>query len=440
MVSALATITQPRGSRADADAMTVDTETAITHSRTWTPRIAAQLTVLAAAAFTYVTAEILPVGALSAIARDLHVSLVAVGTLLTWYALVAALTTVPLVRWTAHWPRRQTLVLSLTCLTASQLISALAPDFAVLAAGRVLCAITHGLLWSVIAPIATRLVPPSHAGRATTSIYLGTSLALVVGSPLTAAMSLMWGWRLAVVCVTVAAAIVTVAARMMLPEMVLTEDQLAHVGPRSRHHRNGRLITVSVLAMVAVTGHFVSYTFIVVIIRNVVGVHGPNLAWLLAAYGFAGLLAVPLVARLLDRRPRGAITFCMAGLTAAFVVLTALALGGRATALTALVGTGAIVLWGAMATAVSPMLQSAAMRNGADDPDGASGLYVTAFQVGIMAGSLAGGLLYERSGAAMLTASAGLMGVALAGIAANRRLFDVAQASSPDSQLSRSAA
>src|ERR1700739_2601359 len=197
-------------------------ETATTAARTWTPRIAAQLAVLAAAAFIYVTAEILPVGAVSAIARDLQVSLVVVGTLLTWYALVAALTTVPLVRWTAHWPRRRTLVMSLTCLTVSQLISALAPNFAVLAAGRVLCAITHGVLWSVIAPIATRLVPPSHAGRPTTSIYLGTSLALVVGSPLTAAMSLMWGWRLAVVCVTVAAAIVTVAARILLPGMGLT--------------------------------------------------------------------------------------------------------------------------------------------------------------------------------------------------------------------------
>jgi len=408
-------------------------ETATAAARTWTPRIAAQLAVLAAAAFTYVTAEILPVGALPAIARNLQVSLFLVGTLLSWYALVAALTTVPLVRWTAHWPRRRALVISLTCLTASQLISALAPNFAVLAAGRVLCAITHGLLWSVIAPIATRLVPPSHAGRATMSIYVGTSLALVVGSPLTAAMSLMWGWRLAVVCVTVAAAVVTVAARMMLPEMVLSEAQLAHVGPRSRHHRNGRLITVSLLAMVAVTGHFVSYTFIVVIIRNVVGVRGPNLAWLLAAYGLAGLLSMPLVARPLDHRPRGAIILCMAGLTAAFVVLTVLAFGGQPTAVTALIGAGAIVLWGVMATAVSPMMQSAAMRNGADDPDGASGLYVTAFQVGIMAGSLAGGLLYERSVALMLTASAGLMGVALAGIAANRQILDVAPASSRDS-------
>ena len=396
-------------------------------ARTWTPRIAVQLAVLAAAAFTYVTAELLPVGALPAIARDLHVSLFAVGTLLSWYALVAALTTFPLVRWTAHLPRRRALLLSLTCLTASQLISALAPNFAVLATGRMLCAITHGLLWSVIAPIATRLVPPSHAGRATMSIYVGTSLALVVGSPLTAAMSLMWGWRLAVVCITVAALVVTLAARMMLPEMVLTSDQLAHVGPRSRHHRNGRLITVSVLAMVAVTGHFVSYTFIVEIIRNVVGVRGPGLAWVLAAYGLAGLLSLPLVARPLDHRPKTAVIGCMAGLAVAFVVLTALAFDGRTTLFTALIGTAAIVLWGALATAVSPMMQAAAMRNGADDPDGASGLYVTAFQVGIMAGSFAGGLLYERSVAFMLTASAALMGLALVGIAANRRVLDISQ-------------
>jgi predicted MFS family arabinose efflux permease len=413
--------------------MTAMTAATTTAARTWTPRVAAQLAVLAAAAFTYVTAEILPVGALSAIARNLQVSVVAVGTLLSWYALVAAISTFPLVRWTAHWPRRRALVFSLVCLTASQVISALAPNFAVLAGGRVLCAVTHGLLWSVIAPIATRLVPPSHAGRATMSIYIGTSLALVIGSPLTAAMSLMWGWRLAAVCITVAAAVVTVAARLLLPEMVLSADQLKCVGPRARHHRNRRLIVVSLITMVGVTGHFVSYTYIVEVIREVLGVRGPNLAWVLAAYGAAGVIAVGLVARPLDRRPRGAVILCMGGLTAAFVVLAALAFGGRATAAVALIGTGAIVLWGATATAVSPMMQSAAMRNGADDPDGASGLYVTAFQVGIMAGSLAGGLLYERNVALMLTASAGLMGVALAAMAANRHMLDVAPASSRDS-------
>lgn len=115
--------------------MTAPTGTSATTTRPWTPRIATQLSVLACAAFIYVTAEILPVGALSAIARNLRVSVVLVGTLLSWYALVAAVTTVPLVRWTAHWPRRRALVVSLVCLTVSQLVSALAPNFAVLAAG-----------------------------------------------------------------------------------------------------------------------------------------------------------------------------------------------------------------------------------------------------------------------------------------------------------------
>lgn len=394
----------------------------------WTARVGVQMAVLAAAAFIYVTAEILPVGALPAIARDLHVSVPVVGTLLAWYALVAALTTIPLVRWTAHWPRRRALLLSLVCLTASQLVSALAPNFVVLAGGRVLSAITHGLMLSVIAPIATRLVPASHSGRATTVIYVGISLAVVVGSPLTAAMSLLWGWRLAVAWMTAMAAAVTIAAWLVLPAMPLSDDQLASVGRGARHHRNRRLVVVSLLTMVTVIGHYISYTFIVVVIRDVVGVRGPNLAWLLATYGVAGLVAMPLIARPSDHRPKAAVISCMAGLSAAFVVLTALAFGGKPTVVTAVIGTAAIALWGATANAVSPMLQAAAMRAGADDPDGASGLYMAAFQIGITAGSLAGGLLYESSASVMLAASAVLIGGAAVGMTAKRQLFDVPSA------------
>jgi predicted MFS family arabinose efflux permease len=383
------------------------------------------MAVLAAAAFIYVTAEILPVGALPAIARGLHVSEAVVGWLLACYALVAALTTIPLVRWTAHWPRRRALLLSLICLTASQLISAAAPNFVVLAGGRVLSAITHGLMMSVIAPIATRLVPASHSGRATTVIYVGISLAVVVGSPATAAMSLLWGWRVAVAAVAAVAAVVTVAAWAVLPVLALTEEQLAGVGRGAGHHRNRRLVIVSLLTMVAVTGHYISYTYIVEVIGDIVGVRGPDLAWLLAAYGVAGLLAMPLVARPSDHRPRAAVISCMAALWLTFLVLIALTFHGAPTVASIVIGIAAIAFWGATANAVSPMLQAAAMRAGADDPDGASGLYMAAFQIGIMAGSFAGGLLYERSVLAMLAASAVLIGAAAAGMTAERQLFDV---------------
>ena len=334
------------------------------------------------------------------------------------------MTTVPLVRLTSHWPRRRTLMLTLVCLTASQLISALAPNFAVLAGGRVLCALTHGLMWSVIAPIGARLVPASHTGRATTAVYVGTTLALVVGNPLTAAMSELWGWRLAVVAVTVAAASVTLAAWVTLPPMVLSAAEVDTVRAHERHHRNSRLMALSVLTLVGVTGHFISYTFIVVIIRDVVGVHGPHLAWLLAGFGIAGLLSMAVMARPLDRHPKASVVGCLAALAVAFAVLAALAGADHPGVSTIFVGAAAIVLWGPASTALPPMLQSAAMRTAPDDPDGASGLYVTAFQVGIMAGSLSGGLLYEQAGlAVMIGASVLLVAVALAGVAATRRLF-----------------
>jgi predicted MFS family arabinose efflux permease len=383
------------------------------------------LAVLAAAAFTYVTAELLPVGALPAIARDLHVSVPTVGTLLAWYALVAAVTTIPLVRWTAHWQRRRALLVSLACLTVSQLISALAPNFVVLAGARALSAVTHGLILSVIAPIATRLVPASHSGRATTSIYVGISLAVVVGSPATAAMSLLWGWRIAVGTVAVIAAVVTVAAAAVLPPLSLSDEQRARVGRGAGHYRNRRLIIVSLLTMIAVTGHYISFTFIAVIIRDVVGIRGPDIAWLLSIYGIAGLLAMPLVARPLDHHPRAAAISCMVGLYVTLLVLTTLTFHRLPAVATALVGVIAIALWGAFANAVSPMLQAAAMRAGADDPDGASGLYMAAFQVGIMAGSFAGGQFYEHGVLAMFAASAALIGIGAAGMTAERQLFDV---------------
>jgi predicted MFS family arabinose efflux permease len=412
--------------------MTVDTRTPPTHA--WTPRVAGQLAVLAAAAFVYVTAEVVPVAALPAIAADLHVSEALVGTLLASYALVAALTTVPLVRLTARWPRRTTLLVTLLCLTASQLISALAPNFGVLAGSRVLCALTHGLMWSVIAPIGARLVPATHAGRATTAVYLGTGLALVAGNPLTAAMSEMWGWRLAVLVVTAAAATVAVAAWAALPRMALPRDaalprdeaQAAH--RTERHRRNSRLMTLTGLTMIGVTGHFVSYTFIVVIIRDVVGVHGPRLAWLLAAFGVAGLISMAVMARPLDRWPHASVVGCLAALATAFAVLTSLAFDRPAGIVALIVGMVAVVLWGAASTALPPMLQAAAMRTAPDDPDGASGLYVAGFQVGIMAGSLAGGLLYERAGLALAIAvSTALVMVALTGVTATRGLFGVPQ-------------
>jgi predicted MFS family arabinose efflux permease len=160
----------------------------------------------------------------------------------------------------------------------------------------------------------------------------------------------------------------------------------------------------------------------------VVGVHGVHLAWLLVAFGLAGLVTMGVLARPLDQWPRATVVGCLGVLAAAFAALTSLAFDHRAGLITLAVGTGAIVCWGAASTALPPMLQAAAMRTAPRDPDGASGLYVAAFQVGIMAGSLSGGFLYERAGlGVMIAASTVLVILALTGVSCSRGLFAVPQ-------------
>lgn len=372
----------------------------------------AQLTVLAAAAFVYVTAEILPVGALPAIAADLDIAPATVGTLLAGYALIAAVATLPLVRWTARWPRRRALLLTLVCLTVSQALSVLAPNFAVLSVARVLCALTHGLMWSVLAPIAVRLVPPGHGGRATTAVYAGTALALVAGNPMTALLSQTWGWRTAAAAVMVAAAAVTLAARLLLPVLPATTTGPTGRVSRRRWHRNRALATLCGLTLVGVSAHFMSYTYIAVVVGEVTGT---ATAPVLAGFGVAGLVAMAVFARPLDRWPRPVLMTALAGLVAAFAGLAFVA-GGDPRPVLGVVG---MLAWGAMSTALPPMLQSAAITSAPEDPDGASGLYVAMFQAGIVTGALAGGALFGAGGAfAVLSASAALTAVVLVAVAA----------------------
>ena len=390
----------------------------------WTVRVVVQLAVLSVAAYMYAVAEMAPIGAMPAIASDLHVGEARVGMLTAAYAFISIVATLPLVRWTARWPKRRVFVLTLACLTVAQALSALAPGLAWLAASRVLCAVTHGLMWSIIVPIGARLVPATHTGRATTAVYLGSSAALVVGNPLTNSMSQAWGWRPTVAVMAVAAGAITLLARAVLPAMAVSAAGAAATATRKPlPYRNLRLLTLCALTLIGVTAHFVSYTFIVPIIRDIVGIGGAKEAWVLVGYGVAGLVTLALLARAMDQRVRAAVAGSLGILCLAFWTLSAMSMVGAGPVGTVL-GVGAIVVWGASAAGLPPMLQSAAIRTSPDAAEHASALYVTAFQVGILSGSVAGGLVYEHAGAAAVVATtAVLFAVTLVGVLARGDAF-----------------
>ncbi|MEU4213982.1 MFS transporter [Actinoplanes sp. NPDC026623] len=345
------------------------------------------LFVLGASCFVFVTTETIPVGLLPQIAAGLSVSEASVGLLLTSYAAVAALTTIPLTALTMRVPRHLLIATTMAILAISQLIAVFAATFAILTLSRLICAMAHGVFWSTIAPVAARLVPSGRAGRATALVFLGNSLAIVLGVPLGTALGQRLGWEVALGVLAGAAAICVAAVLAVLPRLpALPGDLAVRAGAQLKASiRIGYRRSVAVICLVTValvTGHFVAYTYIAPMVRRDGDVEGAGLSALLLGYGAAGLLGNWIVGRFVDRRPRTLLA-ALAGVMVVSLAVLIPVLGAVPTVL-------AVLAWGGAVTSIPVILQAAILRVAPDARDAASAVYVVAFQVGIGGGALLG--------------------------------------------------
>ncbi|WP_211247651.1 MFS transporter [Cryptosporangium arvum] len=372
------------------------------------PRVA--LTALGASTFVYVTAEAIPVGLLPEISADMSVSEADVGLLVTIYAAVAALTSIPLTAVTMQVPRRRLIAIGMSIFALSQLASALAPTFALLVVARLACALAHGIFWATVAPIAFRLVRPGQGGRATAWVFLGNSLAIVVGVPLGTALGQYFGWRVVLAALAVGGALCVVGILTQLPALSpLPGDLQTSAWQRQRNAilvlRSRPLVAVALATIVLMTGLFSAYTFLAPLLRRNAGLEGPALSALLLGFGVAGLVGNWFIGRWVDRRP-GPLLKVLIGVMIAALALLVPALGPGPTIV-------AVLAWGAAMTASPVIMQAAVLRVAPRSADAASAVYVVAFQIGIGGGSFLG----ERIVRAGLLEVLPIVGLGLAAVA-----------------------
>ncbi|WET76777.1 MFS transporter [Amycolatopsis sp. QT-25] len=370
-----------------------------------TVRTKAALGVLSAACFVSVTSENLPVALLPRLASGLGVSGSAIGLLLTGYALVVAVSVVPLVALTSRWDRRAAALGTIAAIAVSNVLLAVAPDYTVAVLARVVSAVGHGVFWSVVAPMAARLLGPERSGRATAVVFAGNSLAFLLGLPLSSWLGALIGWRATVLAVAGGAVLSAVLIRLTIDPQP-PERSARRPGPRSVWHvaTDRSLVPINVTTLVLVSGHFAAFTYITEIIAEYVHLTGSATASLLFAHGVAGVLGLVLIGGQVDRRPRGTALLVTGGIAACMLLLF---VAGSS----ALAGF-AVVLWAAPAGGMAVVLQSAVLRvvgDTAGQADLASAVYIVAFQIGIALGAGIGGVSLDhgRLPAAVITAAAG---------------------------------
>ncbi|MFC5088497.1 MFS transporter [Corynebacterium aquatimens] len=343
----------------------------------WIPLVA-----ISFAAFVYVTYEMFMVGLITPISADLGVSEGLVGLLMTVYAGLVAVVTLPLMWFTRNVNRRPLLISTLVFLAGGIVLQAIAHTYWVLVAARVCAALTHGLFWSLVNPMSARLSPAGMTGRAVAVVSLGSTFALVLGSPISTFIGNALGWRAS----TWILGAVTVASISVLLLSLPSMPQLERKALDDDRKQTTAILQLVVYLALSVTAVFSTYSYLGLIVERTVGLQ--YVAAGLSAYGLFGIVGVLIAGRRVDSR-----MIRINALAAATLVLAA-AFGAVAfitDGITQWIALGAlIVVLGTAAGALPTSATTIFMHAGQAQQDRASAIYVVTFQVGIASGAALG--------------------------------------------------
>lgn len=354
-------------------------------------RAGGALVVLSLTAFAFITTELLPIGLLTLIAPDLDQSRSQVGLLVSGYAVVVVLASVPLTRLTHRIPRRRLLGVTLVLFAAANAAAALASTYAVLAGARLVTALTQALFWSVASATVTGPFPVAVRGRVVALFSTGAALAPVLGVPLGTWLGQHAGWRAAFAVLAGVGLALAVAVVVLIPTYPPADGGAAR-GTAPDGRRFAILLAATALG---VTGFLTLQTYVTPFLLDVSGFTAAALAPLLFVSGAAGVAGTITVGRTLDARPIASLLAPLSVGTAALLGLYAL---GTLEPATAVLLAGVGLAYASFATAV----QSRMLQLAPGSTDLASAGISTAFNVGIAAGSLLGGALLPGPGPRLL--------------------------------------
>jgi predicted MFS family arabinose efflux permease len=375
------------------------------------------LLVLATAAFTDVVTDLLPAG-LPRMSVSLHVSDARIGLLVTAFAIASAAAAIPVTVIVRRLPRQAVLAGALAGFAMLDAVTAISGSYPVTFAARLLLGVMGGTLWSLLAGYAASLVSPDRRGRALAIVLAGITAALCLGVPAGTALADAIGWRGCFMLLAGVALVLAVVIQFRLPDPPVpgADGQGADDPNAGGGAWPGRIPVWRVLPSVAgvlcvtfllLTGHQAMYTYI-----------APFLAWsgfgrtslVLAVFGAATVGGIGIAGLTADRHPRSTLTAALAGVMVAMV-----ALGLRAEPLLP------VVLWGAAYGAAPTLLQTLLIDTaGVANADVATGMQTTVFNLGIAAGSLAGGVALGLVGVGALPwLACGLSGAALLALRAS---------------------
>jgi DHA1 family inner membrane transport protein len=342
------------------------------------------LIALAIGGFGIGLTEFVIAGLLPEVAADLGVDEATAGWLISGYALSVAFGAIVVTLAVTRLPRKQVLIGLVGLFIVGNLISAVAPDYGTMLAGRIVAALCHGAFFGIGAVVAADMVEPKKRAGAIAIMFTGLTLANVLGVPFGTFIGQAFGWRATFWVITAIGVIALIGIAALVPAP-REKRQAPSVRQELSAFRSGQVWFSIVITVLGFGGMFGAFTYIAYTLTGVSGFDSAVVPWLLVVFG-VGLFAGNLVGgRLANRSVDGTLIVLLVGLT---VVLAAFALVAANPVLTVI----ALVLMGAFGFGTVPALQTRVMLYAEHAPTLASSANIASFNVGNALGAWIGGL------------------------------------------------
>lgn len=346
-------------------------------------------------------------GMLNELAADLVISHAMVGMLISAFAMMICIGGPFLASWTTAIDRRKLLTASLVLYAVMHGVAALAPGYTSLLVVRIVTAIGAALFTAQAAATAGLMVPAAMRGKAIGLVFLGWSIAAVVGAPLGSYLGAHIGWRPTMALVGVISALFAVAVWIQIPAKLFVAP-MDRAAWKALFANTPLLLVISVTAIQAL-GMFAMFSYMALLLKDFIGATPTVISLLFLCFGITGVIGNVIGARVMDRM--GPMRVGVIAMSCMLAAIGAWPLSRGSLPVSVVL----MLLWGFGCFAINGSQQARLVDMAPSLASASVSLNSSAIYLGQAAGAFLGGVLVSTGGTANLSYFAALpMAVAIA--------------------------